>query len=98
MAARGGFSGLFPYGSLIGIDSMLTSTLNGLVIMYCDLHLSKDAAGFCLPSITLNNSTAISRVYEDGKKTYNVNGKSMTGWFVVDYTSLDLSSNVMCKY
>lgn len=52
--------------------------------------MTKDGAGICLPSINVDNCTTIATVFPQGKKTYNVNGVSMSGWFSVDYKSADL--------
>jgi hypothetical protein len=68
--------------------------------MWCDVRLTKDGDGICLPSINMDNCTMIDNVFPEGKKTYNVNGVSTVGWFSVDYTSTDLLPNVTrkCSY
>jgi len=58
--------------------------------MWCDVRLTKDGGGICLPSIDMDNCTTIANFFPQGKKTYNVNGVSTVGWFSVDYTSTDL--------
>ena len=58
--------------------------------MWCDVRLTKDGDGICLPSIDMDNCTVIANVFPQGKKTYHVNGVSTVGWFSVDYTSTDL--------
>ncbi|CAL5021181.1 unnamed protein product [Urochloa decumbens] len=87
--AKGGFSGLFPDSS----DSaymFVASVSSPDTALWCDVRLTKDGAGICLPSISMDNCTTIADVFPQGKKTYNVNGVSTTGWFSVDYKSTDL--------
>ncbi|KAK1274403.1 putative glycerophosphoryl diester phosphodiesterase 1 [Acorus gramineus] len=66
--------------------------MNGLpdTVLWCDVHLTKDGFGMCLPNILLNNSTDIANVYPKVKKTYLVNGVAMEGWFSIDFTRNDL--------
>lgn len=45
----------------------------------------------------MDNCTNIATVFPQGKKTYNVNGVSTSGWFSVDYAINDLQ-NVTCKW
>ncbi|BAF09189.1 Os02g0588500 [Oryza sativa Japonica Group] len=88
--AKGGFSGLFPdssdfaYGFVAAASSPDTA-------LWCDVQLTKDGAGICLPDIRMDNCTNIANVYPKGKKTYSVNGVSTPGWFSVDYDSTGLS-------
>ena len=94
--AKGGFSGLFPDSSgnayqFVGIASSPDTAIS------CDVWLTKDAVGICLPNINMDNCTTISDQFPQGKKTYNVNGVSTAGWFSVDFTITDLQ-NVTCKY
>ncbi|CAL4968540.1 unnamed protein product [Urochloa decumbens] len=89
IVAKGGFSGLFPDSS----DSaymFVASVSSPDTALWCDVRLTKDGAGICLPSISMDNCTTIADVFPQGKKTYNVNGVSTTGWFSVDYKSTDL--------
>ncbi|AQK53236.1 Glycerophosphodiester phosphodiesterase GDPDL3 [Zea mays] len=93
VVAKGGFSGLFPDSSdyayqFVGISSSPDTTV------WCDVRLTKDGAGICLPSINMDNCTIIASVFPQGKKTYKVNGVSTAGWFSVDYTSTVLLQNV----
>jgi len=96
VVAKGGFSGLFPDSSdyayqFVGIASSPDTTV------WCDVRLTKDGAGICLPSINMDNCTIIASVFPQGKKTYKVNGVSTAGWFSVDYTSTVLLQNVSLK-
>lgn len=94
--ARGGFSGLFPDSSNAAYNlALLTSVPD--VILWCDVQLTKDAAGICFPDLKLNNASDISGIFKNQQKTYNVNGVSTQGWFSVDFTLEDLS-NVTCKF
>jgi hypothetical protein len=65
-------------------------------ILYCDVRLTKDGLGVCLPDIKMDNCTNIPDFYPKGKKSYLVNGVSTTGWFSVDYNGTELSQ-VSCK-
>ena len=67
------------------------------VILWCDVQLTKDAAGICFPDLKLDNNSDIASVYKDKQKAYLVNGVSTKGWFSVDYTFKDLG-NVICKF
>lgn len=69
------------------------------VYFWCDVQLTKDAAGICAPKLMLGNSTDISNVYKNRSRTYSVNGVSMQGWFSVDFTLKELEApSVYCKY
>ncbi|KAK3154500.1 hypothetical protein QOZ80_2BG0191300 [Eleusine coracana subsp. coracana] len=87
--ATGGFSGLFPDSSDLAYQFVpfASSPDTGL---YCNVWLTKDGVGICLPNIRMENCTIIQDVFPKGKKTYNVNGVSTTGWFSVDVGSTDL--------
>ncbi|EEF38842.1 glycerophosphoryl diester phosphodiesterase, putative [Ricinus communis] len=92
VVARGGFSGVFPESTDFAIDMTLSSVSN--VVMLCNLQLTKDGKGICQPDVRINNTTNIDMVYPNNSKTYNVNGKDVTGWFSVDFTFEELLSNV----
>ncbi|XP_078163656.1 glycerophosphodiester phosphodiesterase GDPDL3-like [Carex rostrata] len=87
--ARGGFSGTFPDSSYSAYAFVLAAS-SADTTLWCDVHLSKDGVPICVPSITLDNCTSIAYVYPKGKKKYDVNGVSKTGWFAVDFNSSDL--------
>lgn len=96
IVAKGGFSGLFPDSSDYAYK-ILVSLSSPATAIWCDVQLMKDGGGICLPSINIDNCTTIANVFPQGKKTYNVNGVSMAGWFSVDYMSADLLPNVTLK-
>jgi len=88
---------LFPDSSLIAYDFATQLSLKG-TILYCDLQLSKDKVGFCLSSFRLDNTTNIAQLFPDAKKTYNVNGKQVQGWFPLDFPADVLLNEVSCKF
>lgn len=93
VVARGGFSGLFPDSSLYAYKlALLTSLTN--VISWCDVQLTKDANGICLPDIKLENATDIADIYQNRSTNYLVNGVPTQGYFSVDYKLKDLSQVV----
>jgi hypothetical protein len=67
-----------------------TSTPNAA--LWCDVQLTKDAFGICLPDLNLSNSTDISGVFPNKTMNYLVNGVPTSGYFSVDYNFEDLSS------
>ncbi|KAG8071241.1 hypothetical protein GUJ93_ZPchr0006g46048 [Zizania palustris] len=93
--AKGGFSGLFPDSS--GFALSFVSASSPSAALWCDVQLTKDGAGICLPDINMNNCTIIPNAYQNGVKTYNVNGVSVKGWFPMDYKSTDLLRDVILK-
>lgn len=95
VVARGGFSGLFPDSSLAAYNlALITSVSN--IASWCDVQLTKDAAGICLPDIKLDNATAIASIFQNKSTNYLVNGVPTRGYFSVDYMLKDLSQ-VFCK-
>lgn len=66
------------------------------MILWCDVQLTKDAAGICFPNLNLENASDITQVLDNRSNTYPVNGVPVTGWFPVDF-SLDDLLNVSCK-
>lgn len=93
--ARGGYSGLFPDSSQFAYQFALSTSLSD-VVLFCDLQLTKDGAGFCHSGLQLDNSTTISQAFPKGQKTYPVNGEDVTGWFAIDYVSKVLFDKVSC--
>ncbi|PWA60466.1 PLC-like phosphodiesterase family protein [Artemisia annua] len=89
VVARGGFSGLFPDSSM---DAYNFALVTGLLdtILWCDVQLTRDNVGVCLPNLNIDNGTTISVVFDKGNKTYPVNGVPMSGWFSVDFSLADL--------
>ncbi|WVZ74804.1 hypothetical protein U9M48_022940 [Paspalum notatum var. saurae] len=93
--AKGGFSGLFPDSSGLAYQFVPIASSPDTAL-FCDVLLTKDGAGICLPNLKMDNCTIIADLFPQGKKTYNVNGVSTTGWFSVDYNS-DVLQNVTLK-
>ncbi|KAK9698015.1 hypothetical protein RND81_08G076800 [Saponaria officinalis] len=91
--ARGGFSGLFPESSRFAYEFVPPFSLHD-TIYFCDLQLTKDGVGFCQTELRLDNSTNIALIFPQGRKTYNVNGKDVQGWFAIDYLADELLFNV----
>ncbi|GJN27299.1 hypothetical protein PR202_gb15312 [Eleusine coracana subsp. coracana] len=60
-------------------------------ILYCDVRLTSDGIGLCLPDIKMDNCTNIPEFFPQGKKNYSVNGVPTVGWFSVDYNGTELS-------
>ncbi|KAJ0965149.1 hypothetical protein J5N97_026287 [Dioscorea zingiberensis] len=89
--AKGGLSGIFPDSSLAAYQFALTDSSTD-TILWCDVRLTKDGVGICLPEIKLDNCTDIIYEYPYGKRTYSINGKNTSGWFSVDYTAKALEN------
>ncbi|KAG2572787.1 glycerophosphodiester phosphodiesterase GDPDL3-like isoform X2 [Panicum virgatum] len=89
IVAKGGFSGVFPDSSedAYGFVQYASSPAT---ILYCDVRLTKDKFGICLPDIKMDNCTDIADIYPQGQKTYLVNGVPTSGWFSVDYNLTEL--------
>ncbi|KAK1316660.1 putative glycerophosphoryl diester phosphodiesterase 3 [Acorus calamus] len=87
--ANGGFSGLFPSSGSYAYQIALTTSLPN-VVLWCDVQLTKDGVGICVPNILLDNCTNIPYAYPKLQKTYIVNGVSMKGWFSKDFTMKEL--------
>ncbi|GJN02612.1 hypothetical protein PR202_ga19982 [Eleusine coracana subsp. coracana] len=60
-------------------------------ILYCDVRLTSDGIGLCLPDIKMDNCTNIPEFFPQGNKNYSVNGVPTVGWFSVDYNGTELS-------
>ncbi|XP_078437707.1 glycerophosphodiester phosphodiesterase GDPDL3-like [Wolffia australiana] len=89
--ARGGMSGLFPDSSQTAYSfTQLFSRPN--TVLWCDLQLTKDEVGICLPTVKMDNSTDIVDIFPDGKKDYLLNGVPVSGWFTIDYEFEELSN------
>ncbi|XP_004294052.1 PREDICTED: glycerophosphodiester phosphodiesterase GDPDL3-like [Fragaria vesca subsp. vesca] len=89
--ARGGFSGLFPGFSSAAYNLALITSVPD-VVLYCDVQLTKEAAGICFPDLLLNNSSNVDQVFEKKEKTYPVNGFPTKGSFSIDYSLKDLAN------
>ncbi|XP_077211329.1 glycerophosphodiester phosphodiesterase GDPD6-like isoform X1 [Tasmannia lanceolata] len=59
-----------------------------------DILASKDGSLVCFHDVTLDNTTDVANHKEfiGRKRTYEVQGMNMTGWFVVDFTLKELKS------
>ncbi|BAT80643.1 hypothetical protein VIGAN_03023800 [Vigna angularis var. angularis] len=91
VVARGGFSGMFPDSSDSAYN-LAVITCGPDVYVWCDVQLTKDSVGICLPDINLLNSTYITIPYPNQTKTYLVNGVATDGYFSLDYTMKQLNS------
>ncbi|CAD6263397.1 unnamed protein product [Miscanthus lutarioriparius] len=89
IVAKGGFSGLFPDSSEYAYQFALVASSPD-TILYCDVRLTKDEIGICLPDIKMDNCTNIPDFYAQGQKRYLVNGVPTSGWFSVDYNGTEL--------
>ncbi|KAF7815952.1 glycerophosphodiester phosphodiesterase GDPDL3-like [Senna tora] len=89
--ARGGFSGLLPDSSLTAYNVALVVGTQDIV-GWCDVQLTKEGAGICLPDIKLENATDIASIFPNETKNYEVNGVPTSGYFSVDYTLKNLST------
>ncbi|CAK8538879.1 unnamed protein product [Lathyrus sativus] len=87
--ARGGFSGLLPDSSDAAYDFAIQTSVAD-VALWCDVQLTKDAVGICVPDPNLELSSLISFVYPNQSRSYLVNGVQTTGYFSLDYTLEDL--------
>uniref|UniRef100_A0A6V7QRT9 glycerophosphodiester phosphodiesterase n=1 Tax=Ananas comosus var. bracteatus TaxID=296719 RepID=A0A6V7QRT9_ANACO len=93
--ARGGFSGIFPDSSSAAYRFVYFASSEDTV-QWCDVQLTKDGIGICLPDVILDNCTNIADFYPSGMTNYVVNGAPMRGWFSVDYNSSEISE-LSCK-
>ncbi|KAF4381220.1 hypothetical protein CsatB_014757 [Cannabis sativa] len=89
--ARGGFSGIFPDSSYAAYSLALITSLPDAVL-WCDVQLTKDAAGICASDVKLDNSTDISDGFNKRDKEYVIDGKPTRGWFSVDFTLKELAN------
>ncbi|KAK2987069.1 hypothetical protein RJ640_004795 [Escallonia rubra] len=94
--ARGGFSGIFPGSSSLAYQFALATSVPD-VILWCDVQLTKDGVGICLPDLRLDNTSNAALVFKNKISTYIVNGVSMQGWFPVDFTIDDLANNIYSR-
>ncbi|XP_022981394.1 glycerophosphodiester phosphodiesterase GDPDL3-like [Cucurbita maxima] len=92
VVARGGFSGIFPDSSGIAYNFTLMVSVPD-VILWCDVQLTKDEVGICLPDLRLNNATDGANVLAKNRSSvYVVNGVHTEGLFTVDFNSKDLEN------
>ncbi|KAF6165045.1 hypothetical protein GIB67_000629 [Kingdonia uniflora] len=59
-----------------------------------DILASKDGVLICFHDVTLDATTDIAnhKKFVDRKRTYEVQGENVTGWFIVDFTLEELKS------
>ncbi|KAF3324410.1 Glycerophosphodiester [Carex littledalei] len=89
VVSKGGFSGLFPDSSKLAYKfAPLLSTRPA--VLQCDVRLTKDLYGICLPDIKMDNCTDIPNFFPNTSSTYLVNGVSVSGYFPIDYSTSDL--------
>lgn len=93
VVALGGYSGFFPSSSASAYDFAHDISMPG-TIQHCNVHFSKDNAGFCIAQINLMNTTSIEEFDPKGVKEYNVYGQKVRGYFGVDYPANVLFENV----
>ncbi|RLM64643.1 glycerophosphodiester phosphodiesterase GDPDL3-like [Panicum miliaceum] len=96
IVAKGGFSGLFPDSSEDAYRFVQYASLPD-TILYCDVRLTKDELGICLPDIKMDNCTNIAYIYAQGQKSYLVNGVPTSGWFSVDYNITELGQVTLVR-
>ncbi|KAL2322738.1 hypothetical protein Fmac_027117 [Flemingia macrophylla] len=87
--AHGGFSGIFPDSSGVAYDLAIQTGLENLIV-WCDVQLTKDREGICVPNIKLENATNIDKIFKNRKNTYPVNGVQTSAYFSVDFTFKEL--------
>ncbi|KAL8144172.1 hypothetical protein V2J09_017204 [Rumex salicifolius] len=90
VVARGGFSGMFPDSSDNAYTFAMGTSLSD-VVLWCDVQLTKDAAGICFPDLLLDNSSNINSFYSK-KSTYSVNEAPVSGFFSIDYSMEQLAN------
>ncbi|KAJ0885423.1 putative glycerophosphodiester phosphodiesterase [Helianthus annuus] len=83
--AQGGFPGLFPDSSGTGYTAAIAMSVPG-TLKYCNLQLTKDNLGICLPDIKLDNCTDAATKFPKQQRKYNINGRDVDGWFPLDLT------------
>ncbi|XP_051150203.1 glycerophosphodiester phosphodiesterase GDPDL7-like [Andrographis paniculata] len=96
VVAKGGYSGFFPDSSRSAYQFAIDSGIPGTVL-YCNLHFTKDNDGFCIADINLGNATNIEELDPRGRKTYDVYGQIIDGWFGLDYPAQFIFDNVTLR-
>lgn len=97
VVARGGFSGLFPDSSNLAYNFALMVSVPDVIVM-CDVQLTKDGVGICLPDLKLDNATDAADVLGANRSNvYLVNGVRTKGLFTIDFTFEELT-NVSRKF
>lgn len=92
VVARGGFSGLFPDSSNLAYNFALMVSVPDVIVM-CDVQLTKDGVGICLPDLKLDNATDAADVLGANRSNvYLVNGVRTKGLFTIDFTFEELTN------
>ncbi|KAG6592070.1 Glycerophosphodiester phosphodiesterase GDPDL4, partial [Cucurbita argyrosperma subsp. sororia] len=92
VVARGGFSGLFPDSSGFAYSFAVMVSVPD-VILWCDVQLTKDGVGICLPDLSFNNATDAKGILgENRSSVYLVNGVATKGLFTVDFNAEELAN------
>ncbi|KAA0048165.1 glycerophosphodiester phosphodiesterase GDPDL4-like [Cucumis melo var. makuwa] len=92
VVARGGFSGLFPDSSGVAYNFAVMVSVPD-VILWCDVQLTKDGVGICLPDLKLDNATdAPTTLGKNRTSSYLVNGVRTSGLFTVDFDFKELEN------
>ncbi|MQL84250.1 hypothetical protein Taro_016764, partial [Colocasia esculenta] len=87
--ARGGLSGLLPDSSASAYALAQDVSLPS-VLLWCDVQLTKDGMGICLPDVNMDGYTNIADI-DPNAKEYVLNGAPVSGHFSLDYNYDDLS-------
>lgn len=95
IVAKGGLSGVFPDSSDRAYQ-FVAHTSSPKTSLWCNIQLTNDGIGICLPSLTMETISNIQEVYPMGNQTYNVNGEVLSGWFCISFKSTDLHK-IYCK-
>lgn len=95
--AKGGYSGIFPESSQAAYTFAMQMSLPN-TIMYCNVQLTRDNLGVCIPTVNIDLSTTAAMAYPKGEKTFNINGKDLRGWYAMDYNLADLKNTTNCKF
>lgn len=94
--AKGGFSGVFPDSSQDAFAFALLASAPD-TSLWCDVQLTKDGVGICLPDINMQNCTDIAQVYSARKSKYVVHGAPKTGWFPVDFNFSEFQGVILTQ-
>ncbi|CAL1358835.1 unnamed protein product [Linum trigynum] len=90
VVGREGFSGQFPEDT----DLALAPISYDGMLMLCSVQLTMDGEAICQPNVDISKSTNVQEIHPNKTKTYNVNGKNVTGYFTIDYTIVELVEKI----
>lgn len=92
VVARGGFSGLFPDSCGVAYNFAVMVSVPD-VILWCDVQLTKDGVGICLPDLRLDNATDAPTILGTNRSNvYLVNGVRTKGLFTVNFNFKELEN------